>query len=69
MEYKVAWVDGFARESVADHLVQDHMTHEAAIALCAKLRKESEWEGDWWHVVPQEEALWGGMADLSGAPE
>ena len=68
-EYKVVWVDGFARETVADHLVQAHMTYEAATALCAKLCEESKWEGNWWKVVPQEEALWRGMADLIGAPE
>jgi hypothetical protein len=63
--YKVVWTDGYARDTVADRLVQDGMTLEAATRHCKTLRAEAKDDGlHWWKVMPQEHPLWRGMGEF-----
>lgn len=63
-KFKVLWADGFAREIVADQVVQENMSEVDATVLCSRLRSESKWDGDWWKVVPQDARVWRGIEEL-----
>lgn len=62
--FKVVWTDGYARETVAERIVEENLSWLEADAFCRALRGASIWESDWWIVKPQTARLWGGMAEF-----
>lgn len=65
--FKVIQVDNFDRETVAHRLIQADMTEADADVLrqelCSALDRDCS---IWYRVVPNDQRLWRGMADLVG---
>ncbi len=62
--FKVVWTDGYARETVAERVVEENLSFLEADAYCRALREASNWESDWWIVKPQSARLRGGLVEF-----
>lgn len=63
-KFKVLWTDGDARETVAELVLAENLGHYEAAVICERLQRESNQEGDWWRVAPQDAHVWGGMEEF-----
>lgn len=64
MLFKVVWTDGYDREAIADSVVEENLSYMEAMAYCEALQAASDWDCDWWKVMPQNAHVWGGMEEL-----
>ena len=63
--FKVVWVDGYNRESVADRLIVDMLTRTQAEFLCEWFRFMEDGDpSQWFRVYTQEAKLWRGMEEF-----
>jgi hypothetical protein len=61
---KVISVDNYARESIADALVAEGLTKDAATLMADELNVDAEQFGRWYMAVADDYRLWRGMEDL-----
>jgi len=63
--FKVIITDNYDRETVADELVQDNMTKEAAVKLASEKNKQVSKDGPiYFTIVDQDYVLKRGMEDF-----
>lgn len=62
--FKVVWTDGYARETVAEHIIAEWLSEEDARYICDKKQNEITDKGDWYKVTPQETPVWRGMEEF-----
>lgn len=63
--WKIAWVDGLNRETIADRLIVENIKNkDEALAMLRGLQEDFGSDFDWYQVISQETRLSLGMEDL-----
>lgn len=63
--FKIVQTDNYARETVAERVVEENLSFVEACVFCEALRSSPQrYDEHWFTVMPQSAKLWGGMAEF-----
>lgn len=71
MAYAIIRTDNYARETVAENFVAQHIPYESEAAIMLNALRDSRHEGDpnWYKIVKSDYQLWRGMAEFVDTDE